>query len=392
MAQGRYLPKEARHTKGKILFVASVSFHLERFHGPFMKALMSEGYQVHAASSPSPDHRLEDMGVSFFPVDFRRSPYSFGQVKAYMQIRRLIEAQRYDMIHTHTPAASFLTRLAAWRTCKSPVLYTAHGFHFYRGAPFWNWALYWPAELLAAKWTSGLIVMNSEDYGGGLRLGFQPGRSLFFVHGVGCDLSLSDPRLAPSAAIRKSLGIPQNSVVVSCVGELNANKNHSFLLDAWKGLDHRRNRADLLIAGEGPLGESLRRRVRSENLPRVHFLGFRQDILEIQRESDISVLVSKREGLPRAIMEAMACGLPVIATDIRGNRDLVSKDNGILVPLSDVSSLTEALSCLISDEDRRRQLGAKGLIRMSEYDLPKVVQEMMEIYRRFLVRKPGERQ
>jgi glycosyltransferase involved in cell wall biosynthesis len=370
-----------------VLFVATVYTHLAAFHIPFMKLLQSWGYKVHAAASPDEGHKreVEAIGVRCWDVPFVRSPVSLKNLVAYRQLKALFTQERYDLIHVHTPMAAWLGRLAAKRTDQGPVLYTAHGFHFYKGAPWPYWLFYYPAERLAAHWTDGLIVMNSEDYERAQRMGFKPGKNLFFVHGVGVDLEQFSPAPKSRASVREELGLSDQDVVVMCVAEFTSTKNHAFLLAAWSKVAREEPCAHLLLIGDGQLKQSMERRIRVENIPNVHFLGFRGDVPRLLQSADIFVLPSRREGLPRSIMEAMAAGKPVVATDVRGNRDLVGNGvTGILVKLGDVVGLAQAILQLIHDPELRLRMGEAGREKMQAYSLDHVIKEMSEIYARYL--------
>lgn len=368
------------------MFVATLYTHLAAFHIPFMQLLQDKGYEVYAAASSAEGRReeLEAVGVKCWEIPFARSPYSLTNLTAYRQLRALLETHCFDLVHVHTPVAAFLARYLAKATRQGPVLYTAHGFHFYRGAPIRHWLVYYPAEGLAARWTDGLIVMNGEDYVNAQRLGFNPGENLFWVHGVGVDLDrFSSVDL--SMSIRKELGLGTEDVVVTCVTEFTPTKNHALLLKAWEKLAQRTTNAHLLLVGDGILRPGLQQQVEKKALPRVHFVGFRRDVPQILKETDIFVLASRREGLPRCIMEAMAAGKPVVATDVRGSRELVENGKtGLLIELGDVEGLVSALEKLINDAELRLAMGREGLERIKDYSLQRVLSEMDFVYSRYL--------
>lgn len=373
----------------RVLFVATVYAHLASFHIPFMRLLQEKGYEVHAAAS-SADGRKSDVeaaGVVCWEVPFARSPYDPSNIKAVQSLKALFDEYRFDLIHVHTPTAAFLGRYLAKKTGQGPVLYTAHGFHFYKGAPFLYWLLYYNAERLARRWTDGLMVMNGEDYENACRMGFIPDKDLFYVHGVGVDLAAYAQARFSEWYVRAELGIPAEDVVVVCVGELNSNKNQSFLLQAWNELSSKINYCHLLLVGRGEMMVRLKSMVQKKNIPRVHFLGYRADVPSILFESDIAVLTSKREGLPRCVMEAMAAGKPVVATNVRGSRDLVEHGRtGFLVEPGDVKGLAAALEKLVRNQALREKMGAAAREKVRDYSLEKVLLEMSGIYDRFLGR------
>lgn len=374
----------------KVLFVATVYRHLAAFHIPLFKLLQNWGYEVQAAASPEGrgKEEVEAVGVQCWDIPFSRSPASLQNFSAYWKLKTLLKRNHYALIHVHTPVAAWIGRLAAKCTRQGPVLYTAHGFHFYKGAPWHYWAFYYPLERLAACWTDGLIVINREDYERAKKMGFKEGKNLFYVHGVGVDLEKFSTFPLDHKLIRKEMGLGADDVIVTCIAEFTPTKNHAFLFGAWKVLGKEEPRARLVLVGDGPLRRIMEDKVKKEKIPHVHFLGFRSDVPLLLQITDILVLTSKREGLPRSIMEAMAAGKPVVATNVRGSRDLVENEvTGLLVKLGDVKGLAEALLRLIRNAEVRERMGKAGQERIKVYSLERVSQEMAEIYARYLSRR-----
>jgi len=373
--------------EGKVLFVATVYTHLAAFHTLFMKLLQSWGYEVHAAASPAEGRKdeVDAIGVRCWDIPFVRSPVSPRNLRAYRKLKSLLSRERFDLIHVHTPMAAWLGRLAAKRTGQGPVLYTAHGFHFYRGAPLPYLLFYYPAERLAARWTDGLIVINKEDYSRAQKMKFKPGKNLFFVHGVGVDLERFSQGCENIPSVREELGLGDQDVVVTCVAEFTSTKNHAFLFAAWRRVAKEEPRAHLLLIGDGRLRKVMERKTDREHIPNVHFLRFRSDVPKLLQATDIFVLPSRREGLPASAMEAMATGKPVVATDVRGSRDLVEHGvTGLLVELGDVEGLAQALLRLILDPKLREKMGQAGRVKIQEYSLERVLDKMSAIYAGYL--------
>ncbi len=367
----------------KVLFVATVESHLLNFHIPFMKLLQEKGYEVHVATKlGNREQEFDDIGVIKHNVDFSRSPYSPKVFKSLQQMEKLLREIRFSLVHVHTPVAAFVTRLACQRTNTHPVLYTAHGFHFYKGAPLKNWLLYYNMEKLAAHWTDGLITINEEDYKAAQKFKLRKNGKVFFVPGVGVDIASLEQRARSISRSkkRKELGLSVGTAVIITVGELNANKNHIQALKALSKLT--KTNFHYLIVGNGESEQKLKKAVNELMLQdKVSFLGFRRDVLELLAASDVFILTSRREGLPKALMEAMAVGLPIIATDVRGNRDLVkSGENGYLVPLDDAEQTAIAIERLIDSEDLRRSMGEKSKELVKQYDLQNILKEMEKIY------------
>lgn len=371
----------------KILFVATVESHLLNFHIPFMKLLQEKGYEVHVATKVgNRQQEFDEIGVIKHNVDFSRSPYSPKVFKSLQQMEKLLKEIRFSLVHVHTPVAAFVTRLVCQRTNTHPVLYTAHGFHFYKGAPLKNWLLYYNMEKLAAHWTDGLITINEEDYKAAQKFKLRSNGKVFFVPGVGVDIVGLEQRIASidRSEKRKELGISEQSTVLITVAELIPRKNHIQVLRALSKLN--KTNFHYLIVGNGESEQQLEKAVNELMLQdKVSFLGFRRDVAELMASSDIFILTSRHEGLTRAIMEAMAVGLPIIATDVRGNRDLVkSGENGYLVPLDDVEQTAIAIERLIDSEDLQRSMGEKSKELVKQYDLKNIIPQMEEIYDLFL--------
>lgn len=369
----------------RILFIATVYTHLAAFHIPFMRMLQDKGYDVHAAASSAEGRKeeVEAIGVECWDIPFARSPYNPKNLRAFRKLKRLLETYHFALVHVHTPVAAFLGRYLAKATGQGPALYTAHGFHFYRGAPLRNWLVYYPLERVAARWTGGLVVMNEEDYEAAQRMGFVPEKNLFYVHGVGVDIE----RYGNAAPLRKAdLQLPPNARIVVCVAEFTANKNHLLLLNAWREVARQVPQAALLLIGDGALRDRVASWVQEMSLTEsVRLLGFRPDVPQLLALAEVATLTSKREGLPRVIMEALAAGKPVVATDVRGNRDLVRHGvNGFLVPLGDPGALARHLVLLLKDPALAQEMGERGREMIRPYALENVLKEMADVYRRFL--------
>jgi len=371
----------------RVLFVATVESHLLNFHIPFMKLLQEKGYEVHVATKlGNRQQEFDEIGVIKHNVDFSRSPYSPKVFKSLQQTEKLLKEIRFSLVHVHTPVAAFVTRLACQRTNTHPVLYTAHGFHFYKGAPLKNWLLYYNMEKLAAHWTDGLITINEEDYKAAQKFKLRKNGKVFFVPGVGVDIANLEQRGASidRSEKRKELGISELSTVLITVAELIPRKNHIQVLKALSKLN--KTNFHYLVVGNGESEQQLKKAVNELMLQdKVSFLGFRRDVAELMASSDIFILTSRHEGLTRALMEAMAVGLPIIATDVRGNRDLVkSGENGYLVPLDDAEQTAIAIERLINSGNLRRSMGEKSKELVKQYDLQNIIPQMEEIYNTYL--------
>lgn len=309
---------------GRVLFSATlVRGHIAKFHIPYLKWFKEQGWETWvAAKNDYPDGVCEIPYCDrYVNIDFARSPFSKQTLVAYQQLRELFTRERFDIVHTHTPVGGVLTRLAARDARKSgtKVIYTAHGFHFYTGAPFANWLLWYPVERVMSWFTDVLITINEEDYERARR--FARCR-VEYVPGVGVDLSRF-VGIECGNAKRAELGIGVDDFVVLAIGDLNGNKNHQVLVEAMAQLP---DRTKLIIAGDGPLRRKLK--ALAERLgvsDRVDLLGFRGDIAELLNACDLFCLPSKREGLPVSLIEALATGTPVLASGARGCSDILGE-------------------------------------------------------------------
>lgn len=291
-----------------------------------MNWFQQQGWEVHVAAAGNIDLPYTDKQYN---IAIQRSPFHSANIKAYKQLKEITHQNNYSMIHCHTPFGGVLARLAARETRKkgTKVIYTAHGFHFCKGAPIQNWLFYYPIERILSIYTDTLILINQEDYHLARTHKFKAG-SIEHVHGVGVDTEKYKPvHEKKKRELRKSFGYNADDFLLFYAAEFNKNKNQQLLLHALALLKDKVPNAKLILAGEGPLLKSCQQLAYQLGVNgMVNFLGFRKDIDQILPMCDIGVASSLREGLPVNIMEAMACGLPVIAVDNRGHRELI--ENG----------------------------------------------------------------
>lgn len=343
---------------------------------------MEKGYEVWAAGSGDEQVKKEltNFGVKCIDIPFSRNPLSYDNINAYRTVKTLLKEEDFELVHVHTPIASVLTRMAYRRSVKGKILYTAHGFHFFKGASPLNWLLYYPLERIAARWTDSLITINNEDYERAMKMGFSKG-AVHSVHGVGVEPAYIDMTVEEKNNLRQSLGISNEAIVISYIAEINKNKNHKFLLDNWKKIKDKSTGTVLLLIGDGNMRTEIEKIVSDEQLEDVFVLGFRNDVNDLLQITDIVSLLSHREGLPKSIMEAMAASIPCVVSDTRGLRDLITNDeNGYVVPLGDDATLVESFVTLLNDEEKRLVMGAAGYRNIEPYRLENVIQEYSKIY------------
>lgn len=372
----------------KILFCATVDYHFKAFHLPYMKWFKEQGWDVHVAAAGKIELPYTDQK---YMIPFSRSPYDRSNIRAYKQLRNILEQSNYEIIHCHTPIGGLVARLAARKTKKrgTKVIYTAHGFHFCNGAPLINWLLYYPIEKWLANYTDCLITINQEDY---QRATNQlKAKQVEHVHGVGIDTNRFKPLTQSEKEERKkSFGYQADDFLLFYAAEFNKNKNQEFLLRSLSSIKEQVPNAKLLFAGEGSLLKNCQDQAKLLGVSHmVDFLGFRSDIDKIVPICDIAVASSFREGLPVNIMEAMACGLPVVAVDNRGHRELVHNyENGFLVTNNDPILFSEKVMELISTKTLRESFGKNSRnVILSIYSTNKVLAEKSLIYSTYMVER-----
>ena len=365
----------------KILYDCTIS-NTFGFFDEHIKMLVSKNHKVDFASKKEDDINIEilNLGVNFNEITFERNPLSFNNIKAIKQIRKLVEKEKYDIVHVHTPVAAFVTRFALRDFKEIKIIYTAHGFHFYKGAPLLNWLVYYPLEKIATKWTDKLITMNNEDFERA-KSNFENKRcKVFKVNGVGIDLKkYSNKKL--DLNFKKSLGVKEKDIIITVIAELIKRKNHKQIIDALAEIEDKEN-IKVLFVGGGILTEKLKSYVKGKKIDRnIIFLGDRRDVENIISVTDIIGLFSYQEGLPRSLMEGMAQGKPIICTNIRGNNDLVvDGENGMLVEIENVQETINKLEKMITSKELREKMGKRSLEKIEKYKIENVLDEMDIIY------------
>lgn len=359
--------------------------HIACFHQPFLKWFQEQGYIVHIASNNKEQAGVLKYYDQKFQVDLQKSPYSLKNLKAFKQLKKIMQDNKYDLVHVHTPMGSIIGRLAAKATNTRPVIYTAHGFHFYRGASFINWLLYYRIEKLFSRITNEIIVINDEDYNIAKKK-FNKVCKISKVHGVGVDLTAYYPQTPEVVEQnRHKFGFTKDDFILTYIGRLVKDKNQSFVIKIMRELVKINKHFKLLLVGLGDK-DTYQKLIDKYNLnDHVFLLGFREDINDIINISDIIVSSSLHEGLPRNIMEAMACGKPIIATNVRGHTDLIIDNvNGYLFRVNDEHGFIERVLYLYQHEDVRKEFGERSLKMVEKYKLDHVLEEMKAVYSKYI--------
>ena len=366
----------------KILYCSTVRSHIGQFHGPVIKALKAAGHEVHAAyHDNSADKPGLDLSMldKVFEVPFERSPYSPQNIQACKILKKIIDEGDYDIIHCHTPVGGVMTRIAARDARKrgTKVFYTAHGFHFYKGAPKKYWAMFYPVEKLLAKDTDVLITINQEDYDLATKHHFKAGK-IVKINGVGVDLSKFHAATAEEKqAAREALGLKAEQFVMLCAADLSYRKNQPMIFRAMARLKDECPNLLALMPGQPILKDEYEKLCAELGISdMVQLMGYRRDIDKLLAACDCVISSSRQEGLPMNLIEAAASGRYIIATNVRGNADVVKQCGfGTLVELNDDAAMAEEIRRAMSVDQ------IPDLERIRLFDENEIVHSVLQIYR-----------
>lgn len=368
----------------KAVQLASVASMIDQFNIPNIQILQSLGYQVDVVAnftnpgtitverSENLKKRLAEMNVRVFDIAIPRTLNPGAISNAYKQVKNLLEKEEYKLLHCHSPIGGVIARQAAKGLRKSglEVIYTAHGFHFYNGAPLKNWLLFYPIEKHYSRYTDVLITINMEDYKrASAKL---KARRTVYVPGVGVDTEKFSTKQSGREKIRTELSLSDNRTMLLSVGELNENKNHISVIKALIAIPN----ITYVIVGKGEKKDELEYTAAECGVD-LRLPGFRSDVADFYDAADVYILPSKREGLNVSLMEAMASGLPVVCGDIRGNRDLIDGLGGLLFNPNNIRSIEESIIRILQDSDGK---GAYNMNKIKSFSIKAVEGKMKAIY------------
>lgn len=349
------------------------------FFKSLIKRLLDEGHTVDIATNET-DSKVDpcytQWGCHVYPMPWSRSPFKTGNLRAIRQLKKILKEHHYDAVHCHTPIAAACTRLACRKFRKKglKVFYTAHGFHFFQGAPLKNWLVYYPIEKICAHWTDVLITINREDYQRAKRK--LRAKRVEYVPGVGINIDKFENVFIDEKIKRKEINVPESAFLILSVGELNQNKNHRSVIDALSQIEN--SNIHYAIAGEGDGKESLTVLAKTIGV-NLHLLGQRKDVPELYKSADLYILPSIREGLNVSLMEAIASKTSVLCSKIRGNEELV--DESQMFSATSVTEIKNAIQDFLSqDHEKRNELIEKNYSNLSQFSIENVNQRMLNLY------------
>ena len=367
-----------------------------KFEKDNVKILRKMGYTVHYAANMEEQkyeldkEELSKLGIEFHHIEIERSPYVLSNyTKAFFQLVKIIRQNDIKLIHCHTPVGGVLGRLVSGWCWKKhiKVIYTAHGFHFYQGAPIKNNTLYYLVEKVLSHLTDVLIVINNEDFKNAKKLRLKKGGKVYKIPGIGLDLQKFKPlSQAERLAKRKELGISEGEFFLVSAGELNQNKNHLVVLRALAKMKRNQQiHIKYAICGDGFLADKMPEWIKQRQLEdTVKLYGYQKNVRGIVGCADALIFPSKREGLGMAALEALAMEVPVIASDNRGTREYMKhKENGYICRYDDVEGFIRGIEFVHDlDEHKREELKACCRESVSAFDKKNANRIMEYIYRK----------
>ena len=368
----------------KLLIVTTVPITIRGFLLPFIHHFKSLGWQVDGMAqeiSQEPEcvaacDRVWDIQWSRNVLDPR------NLLSGVKRVKEVVIEGNYDLVHVHTPIAAFVTRYALKGLSKPKVVYTAHGFHFYHGGNAIKNSIFFNLEKLAGNWTDYLVTINHEDETAAKKHNFLPAKRIYYTRGIGVDTNhyVSNQISKDDVVqVRQELKLDPSDTLLLCIAELSPRKRHQDLLNALAKLNN--SQVHIALAGEGPLEEEMKQLAKKLNIDKqVHFLGFRRDIPTLIQAASAVLLVSKQEGLPRSIMEAMCLNTPVIGSNIRGTRDLLEDGCGLLVELGDTDALARAMAQIVEDPESAKKIAQKAKDKIADYDIEQIIEEYTKIF------------
>lgn len=365
----------------KVLFTASVDRHIELFHIPYLKYFKENGYEVHVATNSDKSILYADKKIK---LDMKRNPFSLKNIKAVFQLKKILDSYEYDLIHTHTPIGSVVTRISsALSRKKTKVIYTCHGFHFYKGAPLYYWLLFYPIEKFLMRFIDVLLVMNNEDYNFAQKH-FKRCK-IFFVHGVGFNKDRLDMKKSNSKIkeIYFNLGIKKSDFVVSYIAEYSSRKRQLDFIKSLNKTDIRNSNIKILFIGDDSLNGKLKRYIDKNNLNSViKLVSFTDDVNTYYELSDLIISCSRQEGLPLNVVEAIYKKKILLVSNCRGNIDLVKNGvNGFIV--KDIGDFYSSI-CFIKDNFKSIKRNYKQGINILDYSSEIVLKDVVKIYENLL--------
>jgi len=367
----------------KILYTATSDIHLKTFHLPYLKLLKRQGAEIHLAYEKRDEGSFKAASEEYQLV-FKRNPFALKNISTLWKLYRIIKDNKYDIIHCHTPVPAVLTRVASFSSRifnGTTVIYTAHGYHFFKNAPLKYWMLYFPVEFILSAITDAIVLINKEDYDFTRKHFFN--KQTYYLKGIGVDKKKFD-RISSDKTreLRLKLSYQPSDFILLYTAEFIPRKNHQFIIQSVPLLASKIANLKIIFAGVGRLFQDMQDLSKELNIERyIDFLGWRNDIERLAQIADIGISSSKQEGLGIGLTELMFCGKPIVATEDRGHREMVENGvNGYLYPQGDKKTFIKCVTELYKNKDLQKKMGMEAYRKSDVFLISNSVEKMKKIY------------
>ncbi len=369
----------------RILYVATSDLHIKTFHVPYLDWLKSQGHTVDLAVENRGNYKFTSC-EQYHYLKFPRKALSWQHIKSFENLRKIITNGNYQLVHCHTPIPSAICRLSArdWRDRGGKLLYTAHGFHFYRGGSLWKWCTYYPVERYLSSFTDGIITINNEDYCHAKEFG--SGASIYQIPGIGIAEKFTRTLSEDPIDIKQSFRIGPNDFVITYIAEFIPRKNHRFIVRATGELLKKIPQLKILFVGDGTLLNRVRQMISKSGLEKaIYCLGFRDDIQRIANITDIAVSSSLHEGLGLGLAEQMMCGIPAVASRDKGHAELVDHGvNGFLYDQGNILEFTNFIAAIYDSLEMRQRMSIEANKKAQLFHIRNSLEAMAKIYSQYI--------
>lgn len=376
--------KDVKMKNKKILMIATTDNMIWQFLIPHIKHLEELGNTVECVCAKTGfwfDELREKFGFTMHEMNFARNPITPKNLKSYKQLVKLQKERNYNLIYCQQPVGGLMGRLLA-RKFKIPCIYTAHGFHFYKGCPLKNKLIYKTVEKWLSKYTDALITINEEDYETAKKM---KAKRVYKINGIGIDENKYEKNKETKASLRESFNLKNDDFVIATVAEFIKRKNYKTMLEAIRLLKNKHSNIKFLVCGRGQEEEKIKKQIKKLDIEQeVVLLGYRKDVNRILQCSDVFMLASFHEGLTLSIIEAMSFELPCVVSNVRGNRDLIQDGKGgFVVEPSDAKTFAEKINEILENPNLAQEFGKYNKQQSEKYKVEIVKNDLEEIYKLF---------
>lgn len=368
-------------TNKKILMISTTDNMIWQFMIPHIKHLQELGNQVEIVCSKTGfwfDELKDKYNFITHDINFARNPLNPKNLSGYKKLVKLQKENNYDLIYCQQPVGGLMGRLLG-KKFKLPVIYTAHGFHFFKGCPLKNKLIYKPVEKYLSKYTTALITINEEDFISAKKL---KAKNVYKINGIGIDTTKLKNERFDTEKFKQELGLSSSDKVVLTISEINQNKNYITMLKTIKDLVSHDKSIKFVSCGTGIWENKIKSYAKELGIENnCLFLGYRKDIDKILQITDIFLHASFREGLTLSVLEAMSYGVPCVVSNVRGNRDLIiNEKGGFVVSPEDYRGFSNKIQQLLSDPILRKSYGSFNKQESEKYKVENVKKELEKIY------------